>query len=124
MKQLFNVGNRAAIENLIERHVIIFEGQTIQLFNKSFNNFVLTKINANYIKRLKKEVEKKGAWSSISSVLIIILLALAGFVFIGNPGLSESFTAIVTVLAGVLGLLPRFLPMLSSQAAATDVSAG
>ena len=107
-----NTRNYRSIRNLLERGIIVFpKDHKIRLFNKSFTQFILTNLNSEELQKLEEEVEEKGTWNSISTVLIIILIGIAGFVIFGNPNLSDSLSAILGVLAGLLGILPRLMPL-------------
>jgi len=105
------------IRNLLERGILFFpENDRVKLFNESFTNFILTNLKPEEILQMEQEVEQRGSWNSIRTVLIIILLAIAGFVIFGNPNLSDSLSAILGVLAGLLGILPRLLPLFKISA--------
>ncbi|MEQ6166610.1 MULTISPECIES: hypothetical protein [unclassified Ekhidna] len=102
-----NSNNTTGIRNLLEKGLLVYD-QELKIMNESFTNFVLMVIKKSEALRMEKEVREKGTWSTISTVLVLVLLGALAFLFLANPDFFQNLNALMSVLVGIFGLLTRF----------------
>lgn len=108
-----NVNNKHGIRSLLEKGLIVYENE-LRIMNESFTNFVLSIIKKTEALKMEKEARAKGNWSTISSVLGLMLLGILAFFFLGNPDFFSDFNALLGMIAAVIGVLPRISGMLNT----------
>jgi hypothetical protein len=102
-----NVKNIIVIRALLQKGVLVIS-DSLQIFNKSFNNFILSVVNEDEEMLMQQEMRNKGSWNSVQLVLILVFLAMAVFVAFAQRDILQNFNALMTALGGVTALLLRF----------------
>jgi hypothetical protein len=102
-----NVKNISVIRALLQKGVLVIS-DSLQIFNKSFNNFILSVVNEDEEMLMQQEMRNKGSWNSVQLVLILVFLAMAVFVAFAQRDILQNFNALMTALGGVTALLLRF----------------
>ncbi|MEQ9467154.1 MAG: hypothetical protein RLN88_07045 [Ekhidna sp.] len=75
-----NINNKNGIRSLLEKGLLIYDNE-LRIMNESFTNFVLSIIKKEEALKMEKEVRDKGAWSTISSVLVLAVVGILAFLF-------------------------------------------
>ncbi len=102
-----NTNNIKEIKILVEKGVIRM-ADSIQLMNKSFNNFILSVVREDEEMLMEREVAQKGTWKTVQLVLFLSLLGLAIFFTLAQQNLLQNFNAMLTAIGAVLALVVRF----------------
>jgi hypothetical protein len=102
-----NVKNVAAIRTLLQKGVLVIS-DSLQIFNESFNNFILSVVKEDEEMVMQQEMRSKGSWNSVQLVLILVFLAIAAFIAFAQRDVLQNFNALLTALGGVTALLLRF----------------
>jgi hypothetical protein len=102
-----NVKNVAAIRTLLQKGVLVIS-DSLQIFNESFNNFILSVVKEDEEMVMQQEMRSKGSWNSVQLVLILVFLAIAVFIAFAQRNVLQNFNALLTALGGVTALLLRF----------------
>ena len=105
--RFLNVKNIKVTRALLQKGVLVI-GDSVQIFNKSFNNFILTVVKEDEEMMMQQEMRSKGSWNSVQLVLILTFLAMAVFVAFAQRDIMQNFNALMTALGGVTALLLRF----------------
>ncbi len=108
---LANYKNMGVINNLISKGILKYKNMQLELFNKSFNNFVLTNIDREESLQIEHDSKKSGNWSNLQLPIIMIIFALFAFLFITQ---QDVFNSIVAWLGTAIISLPLLLRSLSS----------
>lgn len=117
-----NVNNKNGIRSLLEKGLLIYDNE-LRIMNESFTNFVLSIIKKEEALKMEKEVRDKGTWSTISSVLILAVIGVFAFLFLGNPDFFQDFNALISVFIAIIGMVPRLGGILNfSKAPASGAS--
>jgi len=101
-----NVKNKPAILALLKKGLLQYK-QKISLFNTSFSNFVLV-TNKEEALIMEHEVSKKGNWSNIRTILVLIVISLIALMGFGQPDFFKNINAIVIAIASVASVIPTF----------------
>ncbi|MEO9481869.1 MAG: hypothetical protein ABJG47_00395 [Ekhidna sp.] len=107
-----NINNKNGIRSLLEKGLLIYDNE-LSIMNESFTNFVLSIIKKEEALKMEKEVRDKGAWSTISSVLVLAVIGVFAFLFLGNPDFFQNFNALISVFIAIIGMVPRLGGILS-----------
>lgn len=105
---LVNTKNFETIEILLNKGLIIFTN-SLRLMNDSFRNFVLTKIGPTEAMLMEKKANKSGTWTMFRNPLIIVLLAIAGFLLFTQ---QDSVHTALSFLTPMLALIPAIIKIL------------
>ncbi len=108
---LANYKNMGVINNLISKGILKYKNMQLELFNSSFNNFVLTNIDREESLQIEHESKKSGNWSNLQLPIIMIIFALFAFLFITQ---QDVFNDIIAWLGTAMISLPLLLRSLSS----------
>jgi hypothetical protein len=108
-----NSKNSSAIRILLQKGLLKYE-DNLKLMNESFNNFILTVVDREMEWAMRKELLKKGTWSTLQTVLVIIVISIVIFITLGQQQLLNNFKTSLTAIIAVGGLLLRFGGILSS----------
>lgn len=108
-----NMRNTMMIRMLMKKGVLIME-DSLRIMNKSFNNFILSVVKEDEEIAMTNELRAKGTWNTVQVVIIISLIAITAFIALAQEDILTNFNAIMTTLAGVVGLLLRFGGLFSS----------
>lgn len=114
-----NTNNKNGIRSLLEKGLLIYDNE-LSIMNESFTNFVLSTIKKEEALKMEKEVREKGAWSTISSVLVLAVLGVFAFLFLGNPDFFQDFNALISVFVAIIGMVPRLGSLLNFSKAPTE----
>ena len=106
---LVNSRNVELTNTLIRKGIFKYEG-TLQLMNDSFRNFVLTVIKAEDVLQMERNA-KSGAWHTLRSPLMLILLALAGFLMFTQ---EESFGKLIGFLTSLTASVPILINLINT----------
>lgn len=90
----------------LERKGILFidnEDNALKIFNKSFRNFILTVVNPDDALILEKEINIKGTWKTISSVMWVFFVVMGSYLFLTE---QTAFNQIVGFTTAITSLLP------------------
>lgn len=113
-----NINNKNGIRSLLEKGLLVYDNE-LRIMNESFTNFVLSIIKKEEALKMEKEVRDKGAWSTISSVLVLAVVGILTFLFLGNPDFFQDFNALISVLIAIAGVVPRLGGLLSFSKASS-----
>ncbi|MDC9721289.1 MAG: hypothetical protein PSN34_00765 [Urechidicola sp.] len=101
-----NTKNIPIINSLLKKGMFIIENNRIDIMNQSFKNFVLSVLPGEEMKLMNSEVRKKGKWSNIKTVIILIILALVVLIGFGKPDFFKSMNKILIAIAGIMTVIP------------------
>ncbi|MEM6263329.1 MAG: cache domain-containing protein [Bacteroidota bacterium] len=108
---LLNYRNVQVTNTLIRKGLILQDG-SLRLINQSFRNFLLSSIDPEEALRWSKENKDSATWNALRTPLMLVLVALAGFLLITQEqsfgkiiAFLTSLTAAIPVLLGVANLL-------------------
>jgi hypothetical protein len=102
-----NLRNAKVIRMLLQKGVIIAE-DSLQIMNRSFNSFILSTVNEAEELRMERELNNKGSWSIMHTVLMILLFGLITFIVLAQQHLLDNINVLLAVLGSVIGLLTKF----------------
>ncbi|GAB5527560.1 MAG: hypothetical protein Roseis2KO_54320 [Roseivirga sp.] len=105
-----NTKGKFTIISLINKGLLIFgeyDGfQNIYFTSKDFRDFVLQKLREDSGIGVKKQMMERGAWASIKiSIYIIVVVGLI-FIALSEPAFFQDFNTFMTIIAGIVTLLP------------------
>jgi hypothetical protein len=112
---LLNDKNKKVIKILLYKGLLKNNGY-IDIMNKSFRNFIVTKFESEYKAEYIKKYESSGKWRSYRAPILLIVLALAFFIALQENILS-SITSILPVIIGALGLITKVSGIFSKGSA-------
>ena len=101
-----NVKNTRGIHILMEKGIFIYENN-LKLLNKSFNNFILSVVDASTEWEMRREVSKQGSWGTTKGVLLIFVLGIIAFIAISTPDMIKNFNTVVGAIIALLTLMLR-----------------
>jgi hypothetical protein len=102
-----NLRNRKAIEDLLKKGVVEMK-DTLQLMNRSFNNFILLAVKEDEEIKMESQQRSKGTWHSLQTVIFILIIASATFISFSQKGLMNNLNLWIGALTGISTLLVRF----------------
>ena len=108
-----NTKNGLAIRVLMQKGLLKWD-RGFRLMNDSFNNFILTVVDKEMDRTMRKEMLSKGSWSVLQLVILIIMISIGIFILLGNQHLITNIQAGLTAMVAVGGLLLRFQGILGS----------
>ncbi len=99
---------------LIRKGIVQREKQrSFRLMNESFKQFVLGAEPSSVVRKWEQEQEKK--WGNVRTPLIIVLLAIAIFIFATQPELFNESIVWITGLAAVVPAVLRLFSLISPR---------
>jgi len=107
---LVNVKNSPSIIHLIYKGVFT-QKRTLSIMNRSFRNFVLTYVNPDEVRAMRKETLTHGTWSSVKGPILFILAIGLLFLLYTQRGLANE---IMAFLGALIAAIPVFLRALGS----------
>jgi hypothetical protein len=110
---LLNTLNRDAITLLLNKGILTYRDRFF-LMNESFRNFILTEVSAEKAYRLEKDVNPDGTWKKFKTPLVLILMAIALFVFYTQQEIFNSVVASVTTFITGIPVLIKLISMFST----------
>lgn len=102
-----NLKNVKTIRLLLQKGVIVAD-DSLQIMNRSFNNFILSVVNEEEELQMEKEQSSKGSWHVVQSVLIILLIALIAFIAIAQQDLFRDLNVLIGAFGSAIALITRF----------------
>lgn len=102
---LLNDKNKKVIKILLYKGLLKYNGY-IDIMNKSFRNFIVTKFESEYKEEYIKKYESSGKWTSYRAPILLIVLALAFFIALQENILSN-ITSMLPVIIAALGLITK-----------------
>jgi|GEM_PF-4758972 len=107
---LVNVKNAPSIIHLIYKGVFT-QKRTLSIMNRSFRNFVLTYVNPEEVRAMRKDTLTHGTWSSVKGPILFILAIGLLFLLYTQRGLANE---IMAFLGALIAAIPVFLRALGS----------
>jgi hypothetical protein len=107
-----NLKNVKTIRLLLQKGVIVAD-DSLQIMNRSFNNFILSVVNEDEEVQMEKEQSSRGSWNIVQSVLIILLIALIAFIAIAQQDLFRDLNVLIGAFGSAIALITRFGGLLS-----------
>jgi hypothetical protein len=80
-----------------------------EIMSKSFRNFIFTQLDKKDVNSLKEEAAEKGSWNNFQLPVLIVIIALAIFLFTTQ---KDAFTNLVAYLGAALGGIGALLKLL------------
>jgi len=108
---LVNFRNLYVIYNLMSRGILTYRNGTLELFNKSFANFVLTIVDKERSFDYDTDAKRSGSWSNLKLPLLMIIGAILAFIFLTQQKL---FNDLFGWFTAALALIPVITKILSS----------
>jgi hypothetical protein len=106
---LVNHQNIDIINLLINKGLFVVEGSVPRMMNKSFRNFVLTQLVGEDLQEMETALSEGGTWQRLRPAIIIVLVVVAGFIFITQRETFNSMLGYLGAFAGgILALLRLF----------------
>jgi len=99
---LINTANEKVIKNLIRKGVIVLN-PNLQIFNKSFANFILESISEEESNQFELEARKGGIWNSYKYLVIFL-----SFVE------EQAFTQLTGIVSLGAAMMPKILSTIGS----------
>ncbi len=109
-----NLKNVKTIRLLLQKGVIVAD-DSLQIMNRSFNNFILSVVNEEEELQMEKEQSSKGSWNIVQSVLIILLIALIAFIAIAQQDLFRDLNVLIGAFGSAIALITRFGGLFSTK---------
>ena len=109
-----NLRNIKAIRTLLQKGIIV-AGDSLQIMNRSFNNFVLNAVNEDDEIRMQHELNQKGSWSVVYTVLIVLVFGVLVFIMLAQQNLLNDINLMLGVLGSLAAILARFGGFLNSS---------
>ncbi len=95
---------------LISKGIIIKQDGALKLFNRGFRNFILTAIGNTEAMKIKNHIKDTGNWSRLKNPLIIVILAICGFLLASQ---EESYAKVITYITALGAGIPTIIKLLS-----------
>jgi GTPase SAR1 family protein len=109
-----NLRNVKGIRLLLQKGIIV-AGDSLQLMNKSFNDFILHVVNEDEEIKMQHELNQKGSWNAVYTVLIILLFGLMVFIMLAQQNLLNDINLMLGVLGSIAAIFTRFGGLLGSS---------
>ncbi|MCW3109282.1 MAG: hypothetical protein JWQ09_3788 [Segetibacter sp.] len=112
-----NYKKGTVLYQLLKKGLMIKVDDNFTLMTISFRNFLITKETSEDIKRLG--MQQKGSWAAVRTFFIIVLLAVAVFIFISQ---EEATKRLITIATSLGALLPLILKLFDKNTSASSVT--
>lgn len=110
---LVNFRNLYVIYHLMSRGILINKNGSVELFNKSFANFVLTIVDKEMSFNFKRDAKKNGTWANLKLPLMMIIGGILAFIFLTQQSLFNDMFGWFTASLALLPVLTKVLSSLS-----------
>ncbi len=107
-----NTKDSSSLTSLMRKGLIVWRDR-LTIFNQSFRNFVASSVTEAEALSVERKHRGQGSWSTMRTVIYLIILAIIVFIVMGKPGLMDDFETFYGVLAGFGATLPLMSRMLS-----------
>ncbi|MCB2222220.1 MAG: cache domain-containing protein [Bacteroidetes bacterium] len=108
---MLNLKNKIRINKLIARGLIVRKPFP-QLFDETFRLFIKYSVNPDETKMLEHKLSRQGKWRSMRYLILLILIPIAGFIFIAQ---GTSIEKVIGIFTGVLALFSGLMRLLDSR---------
>lgn len=95
---------------LMAKGVVRRRNGTLTLFNKGFRNFILTAIGNTEAMKIKNRIRDNGKWGSLRTPLVIVVVAILGFLLASQ---EEAYSKLITYVAALGAGIPAVLKLFS-----------
>ena len=95
---------------LLAKGVIVRPDGSLKLFNKGFRNFILTAIGNTELTKIKNNIKDNGNWSKLRNPLLIIMVAILGFLIASQ---QEIYSKLISYVAALVAGIPVILKLFS-----------
>ena len=102
-----NMRNLKSIRALRQKGLMVGRN-SLQIMNKSFNNFILSIANDDADIKMEQQIRQKGSWNTVHLILVIAIISIIVFLGLAQQELFRNFQAILAATAALLPLLARF----------------
>jgi hypothetical protein len=102
-----NAKNEEVVRMLLQKGLLVYNDR-LEIMNKSFDNFVATVVNEKSHLDMRREIMKKGRWTTLHLIFVIIILGVGAFVILGQQHLLDSFDAAIGAILAAIGVIVRF----------------
>ena len=107
---LVNSFDNYNLSMLISKGIIVRPDGTLRIFNKGFQNFILTAIGNFEAMKIKNHIKDNGNWGKLKNPLIIVIFAILAFLLASQ---EESYTQILTYITALAAGIPTVIKLLS-----------
>lgn len=107
---LVNSFDEYNLSMLISKGAIIQDDGRLKLFNRGFQDFILTAIGTSEAMKIRNEIKDNGNWSALKGPLQLIIIAILGFLFASQ---QETYSKILTYAAALGAGIPTVLKLFS-----------
>ena len=107
---LINTANEKVIKNLIRKGVIVLN-PNLQIFNKSFANFILESISEEESNQFELEARKGGIWNSYKYLVIFLVIIIVIFLSFVE---EQAFTQLTGIVSLGAAMMPKILSTIGS----------
>jgi len=97
------------IEALLRRELIVRD-HDVHLFNDSFRQFVKSAEKVSFVAEQDKQAQQGSLWQTLKVPILVVMLAIAAFLFVTQQDVFSSSLALVT---GITTLVPAMLKVMS-----------
>lgn len=104
---LLNTRNIRVINSLLNKGLIYHDG-ILKLINFSFRNFILSTVLTQEALEIEKTARQDSTWKKLRTPFILILAALAIFLFYTQRHILDNLTTLLTAVGTVVIALMRF----------------
>ena len=108
---MLNLRNKFQINNLIGKGLIKRDPYPM-LFNKAFRLFIKYSVNLEETRLLENKLNKQGKWRNTQYLILLVLIPIAGFVFIAQ---GTSVEKVIGIFTGVLALFSGVMRLMDSS---------
>ncbi|MXV49819.1 hypothetical protein GS399_02470 [Pedobacter sp. HMF7647] len=102
---------------LISKGVVIRVEGTLRVFNKGFRNFILTAIGNSEAAKIKKLMLDNGNWNKLKTPLIVVVIAILGFLLASQ---QQTYSRVITYITAFAAGVPTLLKLFSVFDKKTD----
>lgn len=99
-----NLRNLKLVRILMKKGVIVMR-DSLQIMNKSFNNFILAAVKEDEEMRMMNELRRRGTWHGVQLILMVTLISIVVFIGLSQHELLTSFNVMITTVGGIITLL-------------------
>ena len=107
---LVNPFDEYNLSMLISKGAIVQVDGRLKLFNRGFQDFILTAIGTSEAMKIRNEIQDNGNWSALKGPLQLIIIAILGFLFASQ---QETYSKILTYAAALGAGIPTVLKLFS-----------
>ena len=102
------------IERLLRRELIVRDDD-VHLMNDSFREFVKSTDQISFIAEHDQRAKQGSLWQSLKGPLLVVMLAVAVFLFVTQREFYSSSLALVTAVTTIIPAFFKLLSLLQSD---------